>query len=389
MAPYVEREWGAKATELMWRVKALADPDGVLAPGVLLSRRPRRPPAQPEDDPARSRRSATTCVECGFCEPVCPSRHLTTDAAPADRGPPRDGAPAGGLAGPAGAAGAVRVRRARDLRRRRLLRARLPARDRHRQAGQGAARRPSTRERAERRAADRRAAGGGSSARPARGLRAGGPLGGLPGAPAGRCGRCSATSSSRTSRARCPARRRPAARARARGRGGRLLAGLRQPHLRPPARRPPTVAAAGGAGRAVGPRRAARLDPDDVAGHCCGVPWSSKGFRSGARADGEPDPRGAVALERGGGAAGRDRRQLLRAGPRHRRWSTSSSEENRERHAKLASSTRSPGPTTGCCPSSRSAAKLGSVAVHPTCSTRHLGLASAARGAGEPRSPTR
>ena len=33
MAPYVEREWGAKATELMWRVKELADPDGVLAPG--------------------------------------------------------------------------------------------------------------------------------------------------------------------------------------------------------------------------------------------------------------------------------------------------------------------------------------------------------------------
>src|SRR5690606_8548931 len=30
MAPYVEREWGRRATELMWRVKRLADPDGVL-----------------------------------------------------------------------------------------------------------------------------------------------------------------------------------------------------------------------------------------------------------------------------------------------------------------------------------------------------------------------
>jgi D-lactate dehydrogenase len=30
MAPYVEREWGPKATELMRRVKRLADPDGVL-----------------------------------------------------------------------------------------------------------------------------------------------------------------------------------------------------------------------------------------------------------------------------------------------------------------------------------------------------------------------
>ena len=38
MAPYVEREWGEKATKLMWRVKELADPDGVLAAGVVLNR---------------------------------------------------------------------------------------------------------------------------------------------------------------------------------------------------------------------------------------------------------------------------------------------------------------------------------------------------------------
>ena len=40
MAPYVEREWGSKATELMWRIKQLADPDGSLAPGVVLNRDP-------------------------------------------------------------------------------------------------------------------------------------------------------------------------------------------------------------------------------------------------------------------------------------------------------------------------------------------------------------
>jgi D-lactate dehydrogenase len=77
MAPYVEREWGEKATELMWRVKSLADPDGVLAPGVLLSRDEgahlRNLKTTPEIEEV-----ATTCVECGFCEPVCPSRHLTT-----------------------------------------------------------------------------------------------------------------------------------------------------------------------------------------------------------------------------------------------------------------------------------------------------------------------
>jgi D-lactate dehydrogenase len=77
MAPFVEREWGAKATEMMWRVKALCDPDGVLNPGVVLNRDAgvhlkdlqTTPPIEEE---------ATTCVECGFCEPVCPSRWLTT-----------------------------------------------------------------------------------------------------------------------------------------------------------------------------------------------------------------------------------------------------------------------------------------------------------------------
>jgi D-lactate dehydrogenase len=77
MAPFVEREWGPKATAMMWRVKALCDPDGVLNPGVVLNRDPEvhlkdlqsTPPIEEE---------ATTCVECGFCEPVCPSRWLTT-----------------------------------------------------------------------------------------------------------------------------------------------------------------------------------------------------------------------------------------------------------------------------------------------------------------------
>jgi D-lactate dehydrogenase len=77
MAPYVEREWGEKATALMWRVKELADPDGVLSPGVVLNRDPgvhlRNLKTTPPIEEA-----ATTCVECGFCEPACPSRNLTT-----------------------------------------------------------------------------------------------------------------------------------------------------------------------------------------------------------------------------------------------------------------------------------------------------------------------
>jgi D-lactate dehydrogenase len=78
MAPYVEREWGEKATELMWRVKELADPDGVLAPGVVLNRDPGAHLRNLKTMPEVEEESASTCVECGFCEPVCPSRDLTT-----------------------------------------------------------------------------------------------------------------------------------------------------------------------------------------------------------------------------------------------------------------------------------------------------------------------
>ena len=77
MAPYVEREWGPKATELMRRVKQLADPDGVLAPGVILSDDPGIHLRDLKTTP-RIEEAADTCVECGFCEPVCPSRWLTT-----------------------------------------------------------------------------------------------------------------------------------------------------------------------------------------------------------------------------------------------------------------------------------------------------------------------
>ncbi|MEE1812368.1 FAD-binding and (Fe-S)-binding domain-containing protein [Streptomyces sp. BE133] len=77
MTPFLEAEWGARATELMWRVKQTLDPAGVLAPGVVLNRDPEAhlqglktiPTIEAVADP---------CIECGFCEPVCPSRDLTT-----------------------------------------------------------------------------------------------------------------------------------------------------------------------------------------------------------------------------------------------------------------------------------------------------------------------
>jgi D-lactate dehydrogenase len=77
MAPYVEREWGPKATEFMWRIKKLADPEGVLGPGVILNRDPEAHLRNLKSTPPIEA-VADTCVECGFCEPVCPSRLLTT-----------------------------------------------------------------------------------------------------------------------------------------------------------------------------------------------------------------------------------------------------------------------------------------------------------------------
>jgi D-lactate dehydrogenase len=77
MAPFVEREWGTRATELMWRVKALADPAGVLNPGVVLNRDPKIHIQNLKSTP-EIEAVATKCIECGFCEPVCPSRNVTT-----------------------------------------------------------------------------------------------------------------------------------------------------------------------------------------------------------------------------------------------------------------------------------------------------------------------
>ena len=76
MAPFVRRQYGDELTEVMIEVKRLFDPDGVLNPGVLLN----------EDSDSHISNLKTTapveeevdrCVECGFCEPVCPSRTLT------------------------------------------------------------------------------------------------------------------------------------------------------------------------------------------------------------------------------------------------------------------------------------------------------------------------
>ncbi|WP_406045256.1 FAD-binding oxidoreductase [Micromonospora sp. NBC_00898] len=77
MAPYVRRQFGDELYEVMRELKTLCDPDGVLNPGVLLSDDPdihlRHLKTVPTVEPEVDR-----CVECGYCEPVCPSKDLTT-----------------------------------------------------------------------------------------------------------------------------------------------------------------------------------------------------------------------------------------------------------------------------------------------------------------------
>ncbi len=76
MAPYVRRQYGDELYDVMRQIKLLCDPTGLLNPGVLL-----------DDDPEAHLRHIKTalpvndevdrCVECGYCEPVCPSRNIT------------------------------------------------------------------------------------------------------------------------------------------------------------------------------------------------------------------------------------------------------------------------------------------------------------------------
>ncbi|MFT4123338.1 MAG: FAD-binding and (Fe-S)-binding domain-containing protein [Microbacteriaceae bacterium] len=76
MAPFVRRQYGEELYQVMWALKRLIDPGMRLSPGVLLT----------EDDRAHLRdlkvvptveSEVDRCVECGYCEPVCPSKDLT------------------------------------------------------------------------------------------------------------------------------------------------------------------------------------------------------------------------------------------------------------------------------------------------------------------------
>lgn len=76
MAPFVELEWGADAYALMKEIKALFDPKELLNPGVILNNDPKVHLKNFKFMPA-THPIVDKCIECGFCEPVCPSNVIT------------------------------------------------------------------------------------------------------------------------------------------------------------------------------------------------------------------------------------------------------------------------------------------------------------------------
>lgn len=76
MAPYVELEWGHEGYRLIQRIKALFDPRGILNPGVIVNPDPQAHLKDLKPLPAADA-LVDKCIECGFCEVVCPSKSVS------------------------------------------------------------------------------------------------------------------------------------------------------------------------------------------------------------------------------------------------------------------------------------------------------------------------
>ena len=71
MAPFVASEWGEKATAMMWRIKQLADPYGILAqPDVILTHNPSLHLENLKSFPQiEGVTGSSQCIEFGFTNP--------------------------------------------------------------------------------------------------------------------------------------------------------------------------------------------------------------------------------------------------------------------------------------------------------------------------------
>lgn len=76
MAPYVKRQFGAELYSIMVDLKRLIDKRNILNPGIIINENQNihieNLKISPEVD-----QEVDKCVECGYCETVCPSKDLT------------------------------------------------------------------------------------------------------------------------------------------------------------------------------------------------------------------------------------------------------------------------------------------------------------------------
>ncbi len=76
MAPFVELEWGETAYRVMSDLKNAFDPLNIINPGVIINKDKqvhlKNLKLSPQVDSIIDK-----CIECGFCEPICPSRNVT------------------------------------------------------------------------------------------------------------------------------------------------------------------------------------------------------------------------------------------------------------------------------------------------------------------------
>ncbi|TKB56712.1 FAD-binding and (Fe-S)-binding domain-containing protein [Ferrimonas aestuarii] len=76
MASFVEKEWGTDIYNMMKRVKAVVDPQGILNPGVIINDDPNCHSKGFKPLPEISS-IVDKCIECGFCEQHCVAHGLT------------------------------------------------------------------------------------------------------------------------------------------------------------------------------------------------------------------------------------------------------------------------------------------------------------------------
>ncbi len=76
MAAFIEIEWGKIAFQMMKRIKKLFDPKELLNPGVIINDDAQAHLKNLKGMPATNE-IVDKCIECGFCEPICPSNELT------------------------------------------------------------------------------------------------------------------------------------------------------------------------------------------------------------------------------------------------------------------------------------------------------------------------